>query len=270
MKKFLVFVVLLAVLLFGGGAWFSKYVSDTVTRRVPAVMSAVVGLPVELDEFQLGLWRGTASLRGLTVGNAEGFASPQAFSLGRVDLELDMSSLVPAALGSGPIGIRSLVVDAPAVFLDLNDNDRTNLEAILRRLPGEAAPTTGAGGTTRPTGGERPTEGKTGEAGEGGATGAERRPPKIRIGEMVMSRASFQVSRAGDDTRSGTLEDIRIENVGGDTGVTAVALSAIVVSALARETLEQALELVVRQEAEQAVDRAANKLLDKLRKKLGD
>ncbi len=67
-----------------------------------------------------------------------------------------------------------------------------------------------------------------------------------------------------------TINGYRLENVGGDTGVTAVALSAIVVSALARETLEQALELVVRQEAEQAVDRAANKLLDKLRKNLGD
>ncbi len=272
MKKILVIVVLLAVVVVAGGSWFSRHVGDTVSRRVPAVMSAVVGVPVSLDRFDLNLWRGRATLTGLVVGNAEGFASSRAFSLDRVELELDIGSLLPVALGSGPIGIHSLLVDSPAVFLDIDDNDRTNLQAILERVPGSSVPGAGSGGSQPPEGGgtqpEREPGADTGEDRE--SDGPRKAAPKIRIGELVMSGASFSVNRAGDEPRTGTLDDIRITEVGGENGVTAVGLSAIVVSRLATQTLEQALELVLRQEAEKAVDRAADKLLDKLRKKLGD
>lgn len=115
-----VFVVLQ---IFGGAV-----IKKTVNVAGPQIL----GVPVVLDEANLSIISGHAHLKGLRVGNPEGFKTDHLFEVGRLDVELDVRSLL-----SDTIRIRSIRVLDPSITYErglLN----SNLGALLDQLGGEA------------------------------------------------------------------------------------------------------------------------------------
>ncbi|MDG2035350.1 MAG: hypothetical protein P8J42_01895, partial [Pseudomonadales bacterium] len=55
---------------------------------------SIVGVPVSVSDVEVSFLDGTAAISGLHVANPEGFSQPNAFELGRINVKLDMLSLI--------------------------------------------------------------------------------------------------------------------------------------------------------------------------------
>lgn len=104
----------------------------TVIRNAVNVAGPLaMGVPVTLQDADLHLLRGNVRLEGLHVGNPEGFKTAGIFDLGRLDIDLDMRSLL-----GDTIRIRTIHIKDPNITYERGLTD-SNLGALLRQLEGE-------------------------------------------------------------------------------------------------------------------------------------
>lgn len=116
-----------------------------VKKGVETYGPRMAGAPVSVTLVTLSPFSGRGAVRGLKIGNPPGFTSAYAVEVGKIEVELDVKSL----LGSGRILIRDVVVDEPSIILETGKGG-TNLQALQRNLdayapadPQEAAATEG-------------------------------------------------------------------------------------------------------------------------------
>lgn len=134
MKKTLKIVVgilaVLAVLLVALEFSLDKIVLKTVNAAGPAAL----GVPVTLQDSDISLFRGQASLKGLHVGNPEGFKTAGLLDLASISVRIDNSSLLTDTIVVQEIAIAGLVVTYEKGLLD------SNLGALIESLSGEEEP----------------------------------------------------------------------------------------------------------------------------------
>ncbi len=126
MKKFLVrliigIVALVIIAIFVVGL----FLGNIVKRGIETVGPKIAGVNIKLDHVGLSLLSGSANIKGLTVGNPEGFKTPEAISVGGVSVAVS-----PGSLLSDKIVVRSINVKAPEITFEgtLRGN---NLSEIL-------------------------------------------------------------------------------------------------------------------------------------------
>ena len=112
-------VLVLGVMFFGG---------HMIKTGVEMVGPQVLGVPVTLEHVRLSPLRGEAHLRGLRVGNPEGFKTESLFDLGQLDVVLDLASLV-----RDTIIIKRIYIEAPIITYEQGVR-RTNIGTLLRQL----------------------------------------------------------------------------------------------------------------------------------------
>lgn len=120
-----------------------------VVNGVNAVGPAALGVPVALQGADVSLVRGKAALRGLHVGNPEGYKTDGLLDLGSVAVEIDTSTLF-----SDVIVIRSIMIDGLAVTYEkglLN----SNLGALIDQLAGGEEETAETEKTAEESGGKK-------------------------------------------------------------------------------------------------------------------
>lgn len=163
-------IVLVAIVLilnsFGG-----KLIQKTVNVAGPAAL----GVPVSLEKAEFHLLRGNVLLKGLKVGNPEGFKTDGIFELGQLTVDLNTRSLL-----SGVVQIRKILVDAPKITYERGLTS-SNLGDLLAGLEKKSAPA----GEEAPAP-EEPTA-KPEPAEEAGGV-------KVIIDELVVSDAQLNVS----------------------------------------------------------------------------
>src|SRR5215469_16314493 len=108
---FLVLVVLfiVAILIVG------SHLGDIVKAGLEKVGPKVTQTTLTVDAVNVSLLGGTAGVRGLVMGNPEGFKSPQSISVSNAAI-----SLVPSSVLSDKVIIRSIVVSAPEITFEGN------------------------------------------------------------------------------------------------------------------------------------------------------
>ena len=136
-------------LLVGFGALLiaAAVVSYFVLARLDALVasaieshgSAVAGVPVRVASVHIELREARGTIRGLRVGNPEGFSGGDALSLGEITLALDRGSL-----GATPIVVDQLRVAAPQARFEVDAGGRSNFEVIQGNVDRYAAPTPAA------------------------------------------------------------------------------------------------------------------------------
>ena len=82
-------IALAAVYFFGSSA-----LNSGIKKGVETYGPKVTQTPVTLESVNLSVLSGSGSLKGLFVGNPEGFKSENIFELGQVDIQLDKGSLL--------------------------------------------------------------------------------------------------------------------------------------------------------------------------------
>lgn len=100
-------------------------VDRMAARAIERRGSAMTGTAVHVDDVDLSLVGGTATVRGLTIANPSGFSAPNALSLGEIHVDLNVASLFGDLLM-----IRELRVAAPSVFFEIDASGRSNVEVI--------------------------------------------------------------------------------------------------------------------------------------------
>ena len=159
-------VVLIAIVLilnsFGG-----KVIRQTVNTVGPAAL----GVPVTLEEAHFQLLRGHIRLKGLKVGNPDGFKTDSLFDLGELTVNINTRSLL-----SGLVHIREIAILDPKITYERGLTS-SNLGDLMASLESEEAPA------------EAPVEEKKAEPEPEEAGGA-----KVVIDEISIKGAQLKVS----------------------------------------------------------------------------
>jgi len=113
------------------------FLDSAIKRAVETIGPDLTKVQVKLDTVNLMLLSGSGKIRGLVIGNPEGYKSPSAISVGTVSVAIQ-----PASLLADKIIVESINMQAPEVTFE-TDLRQNNLKKILSNLE----ETTGGGKT---------------------------------------------------------------------------------------------------------------------------
>ena len=132
-KKVLVSLIFVVVLLLAG-AFF--YIDSIVKNGIEVVGSQVLGTAIAVASVSISPLNGSGTIRGLTIGNPEGFTAENIMQLGEITVSLNTSSLL-----SNVIEIIEITVVEPVITYETKITT-DNIRALLANLPstsGEAS-----------------------------------------------------------------------------------------------------------------------------------
>lgn len=208
MKKWLIRIVLAVVVLFvvvivGLGL----FLDNIVKKGVETVGPQLTKVSIKLDSVSLSVLRGSGSIKGLEVGNPEGYKAPTAIKLGRAKVAVS-----PGSLLSEKIIIKSILIESAEISI-AGTPSKNNLTKILENV--QAA-----------TGGDQAAT----------ATTADGKPAKkLQVDEFVLTGLKVNYSPPGFSGQVFPLKvpDIKLTNLGaGPNGITAGDLIKRVMSEL--------------------------------------
>ncbi len=218
MKKFLVWsgigVVVLVVL---AVVAVSLFLDKAVKKGIETVGPQIAKVSVKLDDVSLSLWSGSGSIRGLVVGNPEGYKTPSAIEIGSAGL-----ALKPSSLFSDKVVIRSINVQAPVITFEgtLKGSNLSRIQENIRAATG-------------------------GDAARKPAADDSAASKKLQVDEFVVAggRINFSTPLPGGRSLTVPLPDIRLTGLGtGPEGITAGDLTARALDAILGKSLEAAVE----------------------------
>lgn len=227
MKKILIslvigLLIILAVVAVGVGLYIGPIIKTGIETFGPKITQ----VPIKLDAVDVSLLGGAAAIKGLVVGNPEGFSSPEAIKLGKAEVNLDLMSVT-----SPKIKIRKIHVVSPEITLDggLRGNNLTKImDNVNKAAPQEAS-------SSKP------------EASAGKSQGQAKPAPKIQVDDFLITGAKVHVHLTGLSSKELTvpLPEIHLTNLGqSDEGITPAELVQVVLSRVNVETLKAAGEAI--------------------------
>lgn len=216
MKKKLIWIlgvfVLLVLVLFVFGFIF---LGGVVKAGVEKVGPMVTKVPVKLDAATLSVFNGSGELKGLEVGNPEGYKTPNAIKVGNVAV-----SVSPGSVFGSKIVVHSVRVDAPEITYEASGIKDNNLSKILANVQSLA-------GTNKEP---------------AAATGSKK---GLQVDEFVITGGKIHMSATmlGGKTATLPLPEIRLAAMGqGPEGITPVEMTEKVLSAVVNGTLKAVAE----------------------------
>jgi hypothetical protein len=210
-KLFLSVVILLAVLIVAGGLAGSFFLGPIVKAGIETVGPKITQVSIRVDAVNLSLLTGSAGIKGLVVGNPEGYKAPQAISVGTAAVGVN-----PFSILSDKIIVRSVRVDAPEITFEGNPFSGNNLSKIEQNVNAavnrsSAVPATNAA-----------------------AKAASRPGKKIEVDDFLITKA-----RVNFNGLTLTLPDVHLTDLGkGTDGLTAADLTRRVLQALTTATVK--------------------------------
>lgn len=261
MKKILIrglFVVLILFIVAVVAIGLS--LNGAIKKGVETFGPQIAKVPVKLDGVSLSLFSGSGAVKGLVVGNPEGYKTDHAMSVGLASV-----SVAPGSVFSDKIIVKSIRIEAPQVTFELGPGG-SNLQRIQDNL---GSSSTGAAEPAKPAEEKAPAESKPAK--------------KLQVDEVIITggKVTLGMAALGGKLVEAPLPEIRINNLGqGPEGITGAELGKEILSQINRgaiktytEQLEKAgVEALqnITQNATNAVNKAASDVLNKASKGLGD
>ena len=250
-----VVVVVLAVVAIG----FS--LNSAIKKGVETFGPQIAKVPVTLDGVSLSIFSGAGSIKGLVIGNPEGYKTPQAMSVGLASVAVS-----PGSILSDKIVVKSIRIEAPQITFELGPGGN-NLQRIQENLGSASAP---AGDKPKP-------------ADEKGSPATSKPGKKLQVDEVVISggKVTLAASLLGGKLIEAPLPEIRLKDLGqGPEGITGPELGKQILSVINQGAIKtysdqlakagaEALQNMT-QNATNAVNKAAGDVLNKATKGLGD
>ena len=230
MKKWLIrgliaVVVLLVVIVIAVGL----FLDGAIKRGVETYGPQLTKVSVKLDGITVSILSGSGGIKGLVVGNPEGYRTASAISVGNASLALS-----PGSLLADKVVIKHVHVEAPVITFEggLREN---NLSKIVDNLNATTPDTT-----------EKPAESK--------ATGPSR---KLQVDDFRIKGAKVNISLTGmgGNMIPMVLPDIHLTNLGtGPEGITAAELTKRVMKEILNAASAAAASDAVKNVSKQATD----------------
>ncbi|MFM8470016.1 MAG: hypothetical protein ACKODH_08605 [Limisphaerales bacterium] len=180
----------------------NSIVKNGVTSFGPEVIKA----PISLDGVSISAFSGGGEIRGLVIGNPEGFKTPNAVKLGTASLQVK-----PMSLLSDKIVVQSIKADGAEITFE-GSLSGSNLGKIQENVDAYVAALLGPASKEKKT-----TPGK-----------------KLQVDELVISNAKINLSMTilGGNSATVPLPDIKLDNLGqGADGVTPAEVITVVLKA---------------------------------------
>ena len=218
MKRIVGGLALVVVLAAGGLLWYARSSLDGVVKAAIERHGAELLLaPVQVEGVHIELQTGRGTIRGITVGNPEGFPDGTAILLGEITVAVQ-----PRTLRSSPIVVDEIRIGAPHVNVVLDADGRMNVDELRRSAKRYASRRQQPG---------RPAQ----EAGAGDGEGAVTR---LRVGEITIADGSIRLdaSALGRAAEELPLGEVALRDVGGERGATPEQLGRRVGDALIGRT----------------------------------
>jgi len=139
-----VIIAIVAVLVLLGN--INKIVKKGVETTGPIILK----VPVTLESVDISFFSGSGELKGLTVGNPEGYKTDYAFRMDQIKVKLDVGSVT-----SDKIHINEIVIDSPNIIYE-GSIGKSNINRILENVKA----ITGEGGEDEEQGPAADSQGK--------------------------------------------------------------------------------------------------------------
>jgi hypothetical protein len=209
-------VIVLIVLIIGSTIVADVFLDDIAKKGIETVGPEIAKVSVKLDGVHLSLLTGSAKIKGLVIGNPEGYKTPHAISIGSVAIGVN-----PLSVLSDKIVVRSARVEALEITLEGNPFGENNLRKIMDNV-NDVAKSGAAPSTNAPV-----------QAG--------RKPAgKYEVDDFLITGAKVHVSPIGMGGKEITLPlpPIHLTDLGKDNdGLTATDLTRRVLDAVTTATL---------------------------------
>jgi hypothetical protein len=243
MKKIALGAFLVFLLGLGFGVYYLLSNLDSIVKAaIESYGSEATQTTVRVENVQLELTDGSGAIRGLTVGNPQGFAAAQVFSLGEIATQIDLKSL-----SEDVTVIEHIIVRAPQVFFELNQAGKNNLEKLNENLSSGASANPGSSSSQN--------------------SGAE---PKFIIRKLLFEGGSIH-AKVVPLNRDYDLKLAKIEmtNLGGKNGATPAKIADQVLKELTARALAEVKRKGLDQYKEK-LEAEVNQRLDAEKEKLGE
>jgi len=216
MKKLIIrsaIALLVLIILIVLGIGF--FLDTAVKRGVEKVGPMVTKVPVKLDSVSLSVLSGSGKVKGLVVGNPEGYKTPSAIQVGDASLALQ-----PSSVFADKVIIKSINVREPEITFetDLKGNNLSKIVANIQETTG----------STKPSEPATPKEAKAGK--------------KLQVDDFLISGGKIHVSvTALGQSQSATvpLPEIHLTDLGkGPDGITGAELAKLVLQEIEKEAVK--------------------------------
>jgi hypothetical protein len=210
MKKSFLGVVVLTVIIAVAVIGVGLFLDSIVKQGMETVGPKITQVSIKVDAVNLSLLNGSAKVKGLVVGNPEGYKTPQAISISSADVGVN-----PLSVFSDKIVVRSVLVEAAEITYEggLGGN---NLSKIMDNV--NAIAKSGGPASTNTT-----------------AKAANKSGRKFEVDDLLITGAMVHVSLTGMGGKAMTLPlpDIHLTNLGKNgPGITATDLTRCVLGAI--------------------------------------
>ena len=239
MKKIILGLVLVIIFAIAGGVY---YVLTNLDALVKAAIeehgSNATQTAVRVDKVRIDLTNGTGAISGLTIANPKNFAMPYAFSLGEIRTGIDLQSLQEE-----PYVISEITVLAPQVYVEINEDKKTNLNELKKTLMAGMPATTPA---------------KT-EAAPDKTNAAE---PRLIIRRITFADGNITARVAALDNKEYQLKlpSLDMTNLGGTRGATPSQLASEILSRLTDRASDEVKKKIIDAELDKLKAKARAKI----------
>jgi uncharacterized protein involved in outer membrane biogenesis len=256
MKKLIIRVLLgIVVLLILVVLAIGLFLDAGIKRGVETFGPRLTKVDVKLDSVSIGLLSGSGKIKGLVIGNPEGYKSPTAITVGAASL-----SLSPGSLLSDKVVIKSINLKAPEITFetDFHGNNLSKIRSNVNESMGATnAPAAQA---------KKPEQAQKAQAAQAGK--------KLEVDEFVITGAKLHVAvtALGGEAATVTLGDIHLKDLGtGPDGITAAELTSVVLKAIEDQAVQVAASVTGNlKNAAKNLGKSATNSLGNIGKSLGD
>ena len=215
-KSFLGVVAVLAVLIVVTVIGAGIFLDSIAKNSLETVGSKIARVSIKVDAVNLSLLNGSARVKGIVVGNPEGYKTPQAISIGSADAGVN-----PLSFFSDKIVVRSVLIETADVTFEggLGGN---NLSKIMDNV--NAIAKNGGPASTNTT-----------------VKAANVPGRRFEVDDLLITGAMVHVSLTGMGGKETTLPlpDIHLTNLGKNgAGITVTDLTRRVLGAITTATVK--------------------------------
>jgi len=195
------------------------YLGAVIKYGVEKFVPPITGTPVTVGNVDISLTQGTATVQNLAVGNPKGFSIPNAFSLGRITVSVDLKSLL-----TDKIIVKQVLISKPVASVELSGG-RMNLTTINDNVQKFIS-----SGATEPVKPEAKTESKSQKT--------------VVIRDLRFTDGALQLGALGKSVEV-PLPDISKQNIGEKSNKTVAQSIAEVLSVFSLESVTAAGKSIV-------------------------